>query len=45
MAITSKELGEILWKIANKQRGSLSPGYYKNYSLAFVFYKYISDQM
>jgi type I restriction enzyme M protein len=45
MAITSKELGEILWKIANKQRGSLSPGDYKNYSLAFVFYKDISDQM
>ena len=44
MAITSKELGEKLWNIAKKQRGTLSANDYKNYILGFIFYKEISDQ-
>jgi type I restriction enzyme M protein len=45
MAITSKELGQLLWKIANKQRGTMSASDYKDYILGFVFYKDISEQM
>lgn len=45
MAITSKKLGELLWNIANKQRGTMSASDYKDYILGFIFYKDISEQM
>jgi type I restriction enzyme M protein len=40
---TTKELKDTLWKAANKLRGSLSAGQYKDVILGLVFLKYVSD--
>ena len=40
---TDKELKATLWKAADKLRGSLSAGQYKDVVLGLVFLKYISD--
>jgi type I restriction enzyme M protein len=40
---TIKELKDTLWKAANKLRGSLSAGQYKDVVLGLVFLKYVSD--
>src|ERR1700742_2569517 len=40
---TSKELKATLWKAAEKLRGSLSAGQYKDVVLGLVFLKYVSD--
>ena len=39
---TTKELKDTLWKAANKLRGSLSAGQYKDVILGLVFLKYVS---
>jgi type I restriction enzyme M protein len=39
---TMKELKDTLWKAANKLRGSLSAGQYKDVVLGLVFLKYVS---
>jgi type I restriction enzyme M protein len=40
---TTKELKGTLWKAANKLRGSLSAGQYKDVILGLVFLEYVSD--
>jgi type I restriction enzyme M protein len=40
---TTKELKATLWKAAEKLRGSLSAGQYKDVILGLVFLKYVSD--
>jgi type I restriction enzyme M protein len=40
---TIKELKDTLWKAADKLRGSLSAGQYKDVILGLVFLKYVSD--
>jgi type I restriction enzyme M protein len=40
---TMKELKDTLWKAANKLRGSLSAGQYKDVVLGLVFLKHVSD--
>src|SRR6478735_3997397 len=40
---TMKELKDTLWKAADKLRGSLSAGQYKDVILGVVFLKYVSD--
>src|SRR6478735_5182542 len=40
---TMKELKDTLWKAADKLRGSLSAGQYKDVILGLVFLKYVSD--
>jgi type I restriction enzyme M protein len=40
---TKKELQATLWKAAEKLRGSLSAGQYKDVILGLVFLKYVSD--
>lgn len=43
MRATDKDLKETLWKAANKLRGSLSAGQYKDVILGLVFLKHASD--
>jgi type I restriction enzyme M protein len=43
VASTDKELKATLWKAADKLRGSLSAGQYKDVILGLVFLKFISD--
>ncbi len=38
-----KELKDMLWKAADKLRGSLSASQYKDVILGLVFLKYVSD--
>ncbi|MEF2175886.1 MAG: class I SAM-dependent DNA methyltransferase [Candidatus Absconditabacteria bacterium] len=38
------ELYSKLWKVANKLRGSMDPGEYKNIILGLIFLKYVSDK-
>src|SRR5262249_58043803 len=40
---TGKELKDTLWKAAEKLRGSLSAGQYKDVILGLVFLKHVSD--
>ena len=40
---TTKELKDTLWKAADRLRGSLSAGQYKDVILGLVFLKYVSD--
>jgi type I restriction enzyme M protein len=40
---TTKELKDTLWKAANKLRGSLSAGQYKDVILGLVFLKHVSE--
>ena len=32
-----------IWAMANELRGSMDAGEYKNYILAFMFYRYLSE--
>ncbi|MCV7089414.1 class I SAM-dependent DNA methyltransferase [Mycobacterium interjectum] len=43
MRATDKELKDTLWKAANKLRGALSAGQYKDVILGLVFLKHASD--
>ncbi|SPM37451.1 Type I restriction-modification system, DNA methylase subunit [Mycobacterium rhizamassiliense] len=43
-ASTDKELKATLWKAANKLRGSLSAGQYKDVVLGLVFLKYVAEE-
>jgi type I restriction enzyme M protein len=43
MRATDKELKDTLWKAANKLRGSLSAGHYKDVILGLVYLKHASD--
>ena len=38
-----KELGKILWDIANELRGSMNADDFRDYMLSFLFLKYLSD--
>lgn len=42
--ITQEELNKILWAAADSSRGNVDGGVFKDYILAFLFYKYLSDQ-
>ena len=42
--ITQEELNKTLWNAANSSRGTVSASIYMDYSLAMLFYKYISDK-
>ncbi len=45
--MAKKELHEIestLWNMANKLRGTMDASEYKNYILAFMFYRYLSEK-
>jgi len=38
-----KELGKILWKIADELRGAMNPDDFRDYMLSFLFLRYLSD--
>ncbi len=38
-----KELGKILWNIANELRGAMNADDFRDYMLSFLFLKYLSD--
>lgn len=42
-ASTAKEIQAILWKAADKLRGSIDPAQYKEFVLGLIFLKYVSD--
>ena len=42
-ASTAKEIQAILWKAADKLRGSIDAAQYKEFVLGLIFLKYISD--
>ena len=39
-----KQLGSILWAIADKLRGAMDADDFKDYMLSFLFLKYLSDR-
>ena len=41
--ITQQELNTLLWNAANSARGIVDASIFKDYSLAMLFYKYLSD--
>ena len=41
--ITQEELNKLLWSAADSARGVVDGGVFKDYILAFLFYKYMSD--
>lgn len=41
--ITQDELNKLLWNAADSARGTVDAGVFKDYILAFLFFKYISD--
>lgn len=41
--ITQDELNKLLWSAADSARGVVDGGVFKDYILAFLFYKYMSD--
>ena len=41
--ITQDELNKLLWNAADSTRGTVDGGMFKDYILAFLFYKYMSD--
>ena len=41
--ITQDELNKLLWSAADSARGVVDGGVFKDYILAFLFFKYISD--
>lgn len=43
MTITQDDLNKLLWSAADSARGVVDGGAFKDYLLAFLFYKYISD--
>ncbi|WP_419640976.1 type I restriction-modification system subunit M N-terminal domain-containing protein, partial [Thiolapillus sp.] len=38
-----KELGRVLWAIADDLRGSMNADDFRDYMLAFLFLRYLSD--
>jgi type I restriction enzyme M protein len=38
-----KELGKILWSIADRLRGSMNADSFRDYMLSFLFLRYLSD--
>lgn len=42
--ITQKELNDTLWDAANSSRASVDASIYKDYALALLFFKYLSDK-
>ncbi|MFI8347538.1 type I restriction-modification system subunit M [Streptomyces sp. NPDC085596] len=42
-ASTAKEIQDILWKTADKLRGSIDAAQYKEFVLGLIFLKYVSD--
>ncbi len=42
-ASTAKEIQDILWKAADKLRGSMDAAQYKEFVLGLIFLKYVSD--
>ncbi len=43
-SITQDELNNTLWAAADSSRGAVDGGVFKDYILAFLFYKYLSDK-
>ncbi|MDE7367775.1 MAG: type I restriction-modification system subunit M [Lachnospiraceae bacterium] len=41
--IQQKQLGSTLWAIADKLRGAMNPDDFRDYMLAFLFLRYLSD--
>lgn len=41
--VTQDELNKLLWSAADSTRGTVDGGMFKDYILAFLFYKYMSD--
>lgn len=41
---TTEEIQSALWEMANQLRGSMDASEYKNYILAFIFYRYLSQK-
>lgn len=41
---TQEELNKVLWNAADSSRSSVDAGVYKDYVLAMLFFKYLSDQ-
>lgn len=41
---TEKELENVLWDAANSSRGNVDASIYKDYALALLFFKYLSDK-
>ena len=41
--LQQKELGKILWAIANQLRGAMNANDFKDYMLSFLFLRYLSD--
>ena len=40
-----KELGKILWGIADQLRGAMSADDFRDYMLSFLFLRYLSDNL
>lgn len=40
-----KQLEQQLWNITNKLRGKMNADEFGNYTLGFIFYKYLSEKM
>lgn len=38
-----QEISSKLWAMANELRGNMDAAEYKNYILAFMFYRYLSE--
>ena len=41
--ITQDDLNKLLWSAADSARGTVDAGVFKDYVLALLFYKYMSD--
>lgn len=41
--MTKQELATKIWQVANDLRGSIAASKYKDYLLAIMFYKYLSE--
>jgi type I restriction-modification system DNA methylase subunit len=42
---TQKELNDRLWDAANSSRATVDASVYKDYALALLFFKYLSDNL
>ncbi len=40
---TQQKLGNTLWAIANGLRGAMNADHFRDYMLAFLFLRYLSD--
>jgi len=41
--VTQKQLGSTLWSIADQLRGAMNADDFRDYMLAFLFLRYLSD--